>query len=157
MRISEKEIKDRIEIDEVIRGCSVCRVAFAINNEPYMVPLSFGYDGAAFYFHTALEGKKIDCIEANRHVCFELERDVRLEGGNNGPCSWSFSYESIMGYGIVTELVTPEDRAKGMNMIMEHYTRKQWQFKPEMLDKTRLWRLEVESVTGKRSGPESSD
>ena len=69
---AEKEIKDCSEIDGVIRECRVCRVAFARDGEPYLVPLSFGYDGEALYFHTAPKGKKIDCIDANPRVCFEL-------------------------------------------------------------------------------------
>ncbi len=157
MRLSEKEIKDRIEIDEVIRGCSVCRVAFAINNEPYIVPLSFGYDGKALYFHTAPEGRKIDCIEVNPRVCFELERGVRLAGDGNDPCSWTFIYESVIGYGTLVELAEPAERIFGLNKIMEQYTRREWEFQPEMLEKTRIWRLDIESVTCKRSGPELSD
>jgi len=49
MRRKEKEIKSRAEIDEVIAGCQVCRLAFAVHGEAYLVPLSFGYDGSALY------------------------------------------------------------------------------------------------------------
>jgi len=157
MRRADKEITCRAEIGSVIRGCRICRVAFAVDGEPYIVPLSFGYDGKAFYFHTALEGRKIDCIEANPRVCFELDRDVRLTGDKSDPCSWTFTYESVIGYGTINELVEPEARIFGLNRIMEQYTRREWEFRPRMLEGTRIWRLEIESVTGKRSGQESSD
>ena len=42
------------------------------------MPVSFGYDGAALYFHTAPKGRKIDFIEANNRVCFEFEANVAL-------------------------------------------------------------------------------
>jgi nitroimidazol reductase NimA-like FMN-containing flavoprotein (pyridoxamine 5'-phosphate oxidase superfamily) len=156
MRRAEREIADRTEIDTVIRGCRVCRLAFAAHGEPYIVPLSFGYDGVAFYFHTAPAGKKIDCIETDPRVCFELERDVRLGGEDNDPCSWTFSYESVIGYGTLVELAGTEERVFGLNRIMEHYTGREWEFGPEMLEGTRIWRLEIESMTGKRSrqGPQ---
>lgn len=157
MRRSDKEIKNRAEIEGVIRQCRICRVAFANDGEPYIVPLSFGYDGEAFYFHTALEGKKIEYIEKNPNVCFELDRDVRLEGKEDDPCSWTFAYESVIGYGTIVELVEQEDRIGGLNRIMEQYTAREWEFRPEMLEGARIWRLDIESVTGKRSGPESSD
>jgi nitroimidazol reductase NimA-like FMN-containing flavoprotein (pyridoxamine 5'-phosphate oxidase superfamily) len=156
MRRAEREMKDRAEIDGVIRGCRICRLAFADSDEPYIVPLSFGYDGEALYFHTAIKGRKIDCIEANPRVCFELERNVRLEGGGNDPCDWTFSYESVIGYGTLGELVETEDRIFGLNRIMEQYTGREWEFQPEMLEGARIWRLDIESVTGKRSGPELS-
>ena len=45
MRRSEREITNRTEIDAIIRSCQVCRVGLADGIEPYIVPMSFGYDG----------------------------------------------------------------------------------------------------------------
>ena len=151
MRRKDKEISNRSEIDEVIRGCRVCHLAFAVEGDPYVVPISFGYDGAALYFHTAREGKKIDCIEANPRTCFELERNVSLVASESDPCKWTFLFESVIGYGAVKELLVPEDKARGLNQIMLHYSGRQWQFNPSVLANTRVWCLVVETVTGKRS------
>ena len=79
MRRTDREIITRKEIDSIIDSCDVCRLAFAVQNEPYLVPVSYGYDGEALYFHTAREGQKIDCIGANSRVCFEFERNVKLQ------------------------------------------------------------------------------
>jgi len=49
-------------MDEIIRGSHVCRIALAIDNMPYIVPVSFGYDGESIYLHTAKEGKKINLV-----------------------------------------------------------------------------------------------
>ena len=62
VRRDDKEIASRSEIDDIIRGCKVCHLGLAVDGEPYIVPVSFGYDGEAVYFHTAPEGKKIDFI-----------------------------------------------------------------------------------------------
>ncbi|MCX7825080.1 MAG: pyridoxamine 5'-phosphate oxidase family protein [Verrucomicrobiae bacterium] len=53
MRRTDKEISDRRQKDEIIRGSLVCRVAMAKDNAPYVVSMSFGYDGAAIYLHAA--------------------------------------------------------------------------------------------------------
>ena len=50
MRRKEKEITDRREIDGIMRSCSVCRLGLARENVPYIIPVSFGYDGAAILF-----------------------------------------------------------------------------------------------------------
>ncbi|MFH0778167.1 MAG: pyridoxamine 5'-phosphate oxidase family protein [Candidatus Eisenbacteria bacterium] len=47
MRRSEREIRSRPEIDEIIRGSQVCRLGLALDGRPYVVPVSFGYDGSA--------------------------------------------------------------------------------------------------------------
>jgi nitroimidazol reductase NimA-like FMN-containing flavoprotein (pyridoxamine 5'-phosphate oxidase superfamily) len=153
MRRSEKEIADRDEIDAVIEGSEVCRLAFAVADQPYLVPASFGYDGQAIYFHTAATGKKIDCIEANNRVCFELERGVQLIPGSEKACTWSFAFESVIGYGRVSELVTADQKRHGLDRIMRHYSGRSWDYDQAALDSTRVWKITIESMTGKRSQP----
>jgi uncharacterized protein len=149
MRRTDKEITNRSEIDGIIRGSTVCRLAFAVGDEPYVVPVSFGYDGQSLYFHTAGTGRKIDCIAANNRVCFELERNVELVTHPEKACKWSFSFESVIGYGTVHELESSEDRAAGLNQIMVHYSGREWELDPSILATTRVWRVEILSVTGK--------
>ncbi len=152
MKRSEKEIADRAQIDEIIHDCEVCHLAFAANNEPYVVPVSYGYDGKHLYIHTAKEGKKIDCIGVNPRVCFTMERNVRLVVDNSNPCKWTFSYESVVGYGEIEELTDPDAKNVGLSEIVKHYSGREWIFKPHELSATRIWRISVNSVTGKRSG-----
>ena len=120
MRKRDKEISSRREIDEIIRSALVCRIAFADGSEPYVVPVSFGYDGQAIYIHTAKSGRKIDFIGANNRVCFELETNVSLKTGDSDACEWSFEYESVIGYGTGVELEAAEAKSRGLNQIMLH-------------------------------------
>jgi nitroimidazol reductase NimA-like FMN-containing flavoprotein (pyridoxamine 5'-phosphate oxidase superfamily) len=151
MRRRDREIESRSEIDTIIRSAEVCRLAFAVENEPYIVPVSFGYDGSAIYFHTARDGRKIDCIRANPRVCFELECNVELLTHDTKPCDWGFSYESVIGYGTVIELSESEERRHGLNQVMLQYSEREWMMDDASMDRTRVWRLDIESVTGKRS------
>ncbi len=151
MRRADRQIANRSEIDEIIRGCEVCRLGFAAGGAPYVVPVAFGYDGGSLYFHTARKGKKIDCIRENPRVCFEMDRDVQLIAHKMDPCEWGFSFESVIGHGVVVEVFETEEKVHGLNQIMSHYSGAEWRFKPMAVDKTRVWRIPVESVTGKRS------
>ena len=150
MRRKDREITDREDIDRIIRGAQVCRVALAVDSEPYIVPLSFGYDGEAFYFHTARRGRKIDMIAANPRVCFELEGDVETSPDPVDACDWGLAYESVVGYGTVSESTSREEKAHGLDQIMVQYSGREWGFEAANLDDVRVWRLAVESVTGKR-------
>jgi len=151
MRRNDKEITRRAEIDAIIRDCEVCRLALAVADEPYLVPVSFGYDGLNLYFHTAAAGRKIDFISANNRVCFEFDRDVRLVEHPDRACKWTFTFESVIGFGTVHELCTAEEKAGGLNRIMEQYSGRRWEFDPAALGQTRVWRIAITSVTGKRS------
>lgn len=151
MRRLDKEIRDRQEIDEVIRKSLVCRIAFVVDALPYLIPMSFGYDGQAIYLHTAREGKKIGSFEQCGTVCFEFESGVNLKRDAQNPCRWSFAFESVVGYGTVREVVDPEGKQSGLNQIMRQYSGREWPFNVEEIARTRVWRIYVDTVTGKRS------
>ena len=151
MKRKEKEITDRAEIDKIIHGSDVCHLGFAAGNKPYVVPVSFGYDGSFLYIHTAKSGKKIDCAAANPKVCFEMVRNVRLVTNESKGCKWTFSFESVIGYGEIEELTDPIDKVFGLNQIMLQYSNREWPFEPHELASTRIWRISIDTITGKRS------
>ncbi|GAF88273.1 unnamed protein product [marine sediment metagenome] len=151
MRRRDKEITRREEIDKIIRSALVCRIAFADRDEPYVVPVSFGYDDKALFIHTAKTGRKLDFIKANNRVCFELEGNISLQTDDRDACNWTFAFESIIGYGTISELESAEDRARGLNQIMLHYSGREWDIEPSATATTRVWQIDIESVTGKRS------
>ncbi len=151
MRRRDKEISSRAEIDAVISSAVVCRLAFARDNEPYVVPISFGYDGEAIFIHTAGKGRKIDFIQANNRVCFEFEAGVELRTDDDEACAWTFNFQSVIGYGSVTEIEDPADKTRGLNHIMRHYSGREWNIELPAVTTTRVWRIDIESVTGKRS------
>ena len=128
MRRRDREITDPELISRVIRSSNVCRLGLAKDNTPYVVPVSFGYDGNVIYFHTAKKGKKIDFIDANNTVCFEFEHGVELRPNESNPCRWAFSFQSVIGYGKIHELLTESDKTEGLNQIMEQYSGRKWEF-----------------------------
>ena len=140
MRRRDKQITGRKEIAEVIRKCQVCRVGLAKDNQPYIVPVSFGYDGRAIYFHSAIKGTKTDYIRANNRVCFEFEHGVEIQSHDDQPCNWSFSFQSVIGFGSVAEIVS-----------MAQYSDKSWNFKNIPLTEIAVWKITIESMTGKQS------
>ena len=65
MRRKDCEITDRAEIEAILKKALVCRIGLADGGEPYIVPLSFGYEDGAVYLHSAVEGKKIAMLQKN--------------------------------------------------------------------------------------------
>jgi nitroimidazol reductase NimA-like FMN-containing flavoprotein (pyridoxamine 5'-phosphate oxidase superfamily) len=147
----EKEIHDEEKIKNIIRCSEVCRLGFAIENAPYVVPVSFGFDGEAIFFHSGSTGKKIDCILKNNAVCFEFEREVKVVPDEKSPCKWSFSFESVIGYGRIHELLEDSAKVDALNHIMKQYSGRTWTFNEKTLIKTRAWKIEIDRLTGKKS------
>jgi len=121
------------------------------DHQPYLVPLSFGYDGSTIYLHTAVSGKKIDFMEANPNVCFEFEHKVALVANAQTACKWSFSFESVIGEGTVSEVVDTHQKNAGLAQIMRHYSGHHWELNPKAVARTRVWKIDIRSLTGKRS------
>ena len=151
MRRTDREIESREEIDGIIRGSLVCRIALAMDDMPYIVPVSFGYDGVSIYIHTAKEGKKINYFRNSNNICFEFERNVKLFRDPENACKWSFSYESVIGFGKIHELESIKERESGLNKIMFQYSGKEWVFGEDKLKNIRVWKIGITSMTGKRS------
>ena len=150
MRRTDREIPDRETIDQIIAAAGVCRLGLSNRDQPYIVPVSFGYDGKTIYFHTALDGMKIDYFIANPRVCFEMEQDVSVVRNEELACKWGQLYSSVIGFGTVREITDPPGRLAAMNQVMQHYSGRQWEFDPETFAKVRLWRISIEELTGKR-------
>lgn len=152
MRRNERKIVNRLEIDKIINESDVCRIAFANENTPYIIPVSFGYDGKSIFIHTAKNGRKIDFIKANNLVCFEFDIDVKTIEDKAIPCKWTSSYKSVIGYGKMTELTEYKKQENAINQIMLHYSGKEWKFDERMLKSVKLWKIEIDEISGKQSG-----
>ena len=152
MRREDKQINNRSEIDEIIKKSDVCRLAFANENMPYITPVSFGYDGKSIFIHTAKTGKKIEFIAKNNLVCFEFDLDVKTIADEAIPCKWTTAYKSVIGYGRITELPDHKEKVIAINLIMLHYSGKKWDFNERMLAGVKLWKIEIDEISGKQSG-----
>jgi len=151
MRRSDKNIESIDAIAELIRKCQVCRIGMSRNDRPYIVPVSFGYDGDAIYFHTAANsGLKLEYLAANNQVCFEFEHNVEVVADDKA-CDWSFQFQSVIGFGQVEELVVDEDKVYGLQQIMKQYSQKEWDFQGISLKALSVWKIKIESMTGKQS------
>ena len=66
-------------------------------------------------------------------------------------CKRTFFFESVIGNGKVHELVDIEEKIEGLKQIMEQYSGKEWAFGERRLDNIRVWKITIETITGKQS------
>jgi len=66
------------EIEDVLRSERIGRIACVSDGWPYLVPITYVYDGGEYVFSHSAEGEKVAAMRRNRQVCFEVEqiRDV---------------------------------------------------------------------------------
>ena len=151
MRRKEKEIFEESAIETVINNALVCRIGMIDGNRPYVVPLCFGYQDNGIYAHSSLKGKKIDAIKKNQNVCFEFDINTEIVPADTA-CKWEMRFQSVIGFGKAVFLDDPDEKRKGLDIIMRHYTNQKFHFPDDVLIKTGVIKIEIESMTGKQSG-----
>lgn len=151
MRRKEREITDRAAIDEILGRATICRLGLADDGEPYVVPLCFGYDGEALFFHSATSGRKIDMIGRNSRVCFEVDVDQEIVEAAEA-CGWTMKYRSVIGFGRARFIDDPVEREEGLHTLMRHYSDEAFTMARGAMAKTLVIKVEIESMTGKESG-----
>ena len=154
MRRSEREITQRDKLLELLDKCRVMHLGLTDGSAPYVVPLHFGWEEKegeiTLYFHSAPEGRKMDCVRRNPSCFIAVTGDTRVIGSAEA-CGWTAAFESLMMEGEADILVSDEERKHGLNALMRHcgYVGEP-RYNAQALAKTAVCRVRVESVTGKR-------
>lgn len=150
MRRKEKQITDQSEMVAILHRAEVCRLAMVDEGRPYIIPLNFGYSNGSLYFHSAWKGRKIDVLKQNPQVCFECDLDVKIVIGKKA-CEWGAEYKSVIGFGRARFITESEAKKKALNIIMDHYAGRSFDFSDGDVDKVAVIHVEIEEMTGKRS------
>ena len=156
MRQENREIKEFNKIIEVMKSCDVCRLALNDGGYPYILQLNFGMevvDGIVnLYFHSALEGYKVDLIKKDNRASFEMDCKHQLQYFQE-KVYCTMSYESVIGSGRI-RILGEEEKMDALRKLMDHYhMEKDAYFNPMAISRTLVYVLKVEKITGKRKEP----
>ena len=148
----ELQITDPLLIREILDKGKVLHLGLAVDNEPYVVPMNYGYtmeDGKlTLYLHSALRGKKLDMIRANSRVFFEIDCDL-LPFEGQLPCQYGLSYSSLMGRGTARIIEDTEEKMQAMTALMKTQTAKDFTFNDRLVSIVAVIRIDVAEYTAK--------
>lgn len=117
------------------------------NSYPYGVPLSYAYADGVVYFHSAMEGSKLDNLAACDKVSFCVVGHTHTL-----PDKFSTEYESAIVFGRAAAIMD-EEKQKALLALVQKYS-------PDFLDsgkayieraaaKTNVMKIVVEHMSGK--------
>ena len=148
----EFQITDEAKIREILDTAKVLHLGLAVDNEPYVVPMNYGYcleEGKlTLYLHSAVQGKKLDMIRANSRVFFELDCD-RMPFEGKVPCQYGLVYSSIMGRGTACIVEDVEEKKQAMTLLMKTQTGKDFEFNDRLVSIVSVIRIDVTEYTAK--------
>jgi hypothetical protein len=97
------------EAKELLTHCRLGHLGCISNNEPYVVPVNYVYDGESVFIHS-LYGKKINAMRENPKVCFQVDH-----------IETDFQWRSVIVYGRYEEITIEADRDKAMGLLLKHF------------------------------------
>jgi uncharacterized protein len=149
VRRKDREITDFDALKEVLKSTKYVTVALCMDNEPYLISLSHGYDEIrhCLYFHCADEGKKIVYLKSNSRVWGQAVQDY----GVTDKCD--YAYTSVHFKGTVSLIEDLREKQHAMEVMVwqlsENPKEKMAKLKPEKLAETTMGRIDIDYLSGK--------
>lgn len=149
-RMKRHQLTDE-EIKELLDKETVGRIA-TINPDgsPYIVPVHFVYYNDKIYIHGLIKGKKIDNINSNPNVCFEIDHMQGLILSDK-PCDVNTAYQSVVVTGVARLISNGEDKKCILGEIINKYVPELVgkELPLKMLNATSVIEVEIREYTGK--------
>jgi nitroimidazol reductase NimA-like FMN-containing flavoprotein (pyridoxamine 5'-phosphate oxidase superfamily) len=150
VRRKDREITDSDALKQVLKSTKYVTIALCMDNEPYLVSLSHGYDEPrnCLYFHCADEGKKLVYLKANSKVWGQAVQDY----GVTDECD--YAYTSVHFKGTVSLIDDLREKQHAMEVMVRQLSEspgeKLARIKSEKLAKTTMGRIDVSYMAGKK-------
>ncbi len=153
IRRKEKEISDKNEMLAILENAKYITIAMCVDNEPYLVTLSHGYDRErnCIYFHCAREGKKIDILKEQNKVWGQALMD---KGYVQGSCDHLYATTQFMGR--VTFVENSDEKKHALEVminVLEDDPQKvpDTQLTEKSIEGVQIGRINIEYMSGKKS------
>ena len=153
MRRKDREVSDIKEIIKILDTCKTASIAMVDDGIPYVVPLSYGYeiidDKLILYFHSAMEGRKIETMKRNNMVCFTIFSEGEPLYAET-PCNSGYYYSSIIGNGVVEFLEKKEEKAEALRKMFLHQAGRDVTFTEAQTASVCVFKVVSKDFTAKR-------
>ena len=137
------------ECETILQGAY--RGFLSVNGEngyPYTIPMNFLYRENRIYFHSALQGHKIDAIMHSPKACFTLINDpVKQEN------DWWYHVSSVVCFGQVSIIENQEERMAILRNLGQKYFPEEYDMQKDLdtnAHRAAVLCFTINHITGKR-------
>lgn len=115
--------------------------------QPFGTPVNYVFCEGNIYFHSAIEGTKLDNIENNPKVCLTVVGETELDSKD-----FSTNYESVMAFGKAS-LVEGNDKFKILMEVVKKYSpdfiKEGEAYIKSSINQAFVIKIDVETISGK--------
>ncbi len=156
-----RAVYDSKEILKIIDESFLCHLGFAVNNQPFVIPVCYGRKDDRIYFHGAKGSRMFNTLRSGAEICVTISIVDGIVLARSA-FNHTINYRSVVIFGKAHELNSPADKADALKIITEHIIPGRWSDvrKPteKELHATSLFSLNINEASAKiRSGPPIDD
>lgn len=141
------------QVDKLFQKALVGRIVTQNpDGYPYAVPIHFVYYKEKIYIHGLSKGQKIDNINRNSKVCFEIDEMIGLMcDGIETACNTNTEFSSIIALGSARLVEDLDYKREVLNKIVDKYTPNfsGSTLPPNMVKSTTVIEINIAECTGK--------
>ena len=118
-RLPEKGRKDLQLAHDIIDEARICHVGFTVDEQPYVVPMALARDGDLILLHGSVVSRLMKNLAAGLPCCVtvtHLDGLVLARSAFNS----SMNYRSLMVFGSASLISDPEEKKRGLDILVEH-------------------------------------
>ena len=158
MRRKHCEINDPQHIEQILSSTTIGRLATnGADGYPYITPVNFVYHEGNIYFHCALKGEKLDNLQRDPKVCFEVDIPLAYLDTGLDPdkriCHLHQYYHSVIIRGKASVVLDGHLKVSALNALVTRHENSAYHqpVKEEMpgYKACKVVRIEPTSVTAK--------
>lgn len=148
MRRKDREMSKEFAIQVIDSSKWVTLGLIDTQGMPYTVPMQLVRQGENYYFHSAKEGYKLDCLRNNKNICITAVNSATIV-----PEEFTTKYQSATVRATAEEVLNVDEKKEILQRLANHYT-------PSHADKaideinqyingTSIWKITVSEISGK--------
>ncbi|MGD1024800.1 MAG: pyridoxamine 5'-phosphate oxidase family protein [Candidatus Sulfotelmatobacter sp.] len=161
VREADRAVYDREAAYRILDEGFLCHVGFVVDDQPFVIPTSYGRHGDSLYIHGSAASRMLRQIRNGVTVCVTV---TLLDGLvlARSIFNHSMNYRSVVILGRATLVDDPEEKIEALRLLSEHIIPGRWadsrQPNERELKATSVLRLPIEEFSAKiRTGPVVDD
>ncbi len=150
MRRKRQQLSNEDSIAILEKATSGTLALLGDNGYPYAVPISYVYADGKLYFHSALEGHKVDAIRNCDKASFCV-----VEQDNVVPRKYTTYYRSVIAFGRIHIIEDENEKLETARMLGNRYNPNDEESLQKELahgfSRMQMIRFDIEHLTGKEA------
>ena len=99
----------REESLKLLRSGRLARLGCVTDEGPYVVPVSYVFDGECVFIHS-LPGRKVAALRADPRACLQVD-DIASDS----------QWRSVIAFGVYEEVTAPDERERVLGRLLKQY------------------------------------